>query len=113
MPLWTSFSSIGNSVVYQSGLGSAAKVGIHTTTPTTPTTPASTLDVKGGATIRGSLTGQTAKFSTNNSTQALSVSESGSGLGIYASTASGKAGIYGFWKTQSSLVSRFALHTFA
>jgi hypothetical protein len=47
LPLWTSGSNIGNSVLYQSGSGSAAKVGINTTTP------ASTLDVKGGATVRG------------------------------------------------------------
>jgi hypothetical protein len=97
VPLWTSSSSIGNSVVYQSGSGSGAKIGIHTTTPT------SALDVKGNATISGLLTGQSAKFSVSNSTQALSVSESGSGLGIYAKTTSGKAGIYGFWNTQSSL----------
>lgn len=47
VPLWTSGSNIGNSVLYQSGTGSKAKIGINTTKP------ASTLDVKGGSTIRG------------------------------------------------------------
>ena len=47
IPLWTSTSNIGNSVLFQSGTGKAAKVGINTVTP------ASTLDVKGAATIRG------------------------------------------------------------
>jgi hypothetical protein len=47
IPLWTSTSNIGNSVLFQSGTGKTAKLGINTTTP------ASTLDVKGAATIRG------------------------------------------------------------
>jgi hypothetical protein len=47
MPLWTSASNIGNSVLYQSGTGAKAKIGINTTKP------ASTLDVKGGSTVRG------------------------------------------------------------
>ena len=49
VPLWTSTSNIGNSVLFQSGSGSTAKIGINTSTP------ASTLDVKGGGTIRGTL----------------------------------------------------------
>ena len=49
VPLWTGASSIGNSVLFQSGTGSTAKVGINTTTP------ASTLDVKGTGIIRGAL----------------------------------------------------------
>jgi len=49
IPLWTTTSNIGNSVLFQSGTGSTAKVGINTITP------ASTLDVKGAATIRGLL----------------------------------------------------------
>ena len=49
VPLWTSTSNIGNSVLFQSGTGSKAKVGINTITPAT------TLDVKGAATIRGLL----------------------------------------------------------
>ncbi|MGB6678993.1 MAG: hypothetical protein WBE44_20025 [Terriglobales bacterium] len=47
IPLWTSTSNIGNSVLFQSGAGKTAKLGINTITP------ASTLDVKGAATIRG------------------------------------------------------------
>ncbi len=49
IPLWTSTSAIGNSVLFQSGTGATAKVGINTTTP------AATLDVKGMGTIRGLL----------------------------------------------------------
>jgi hypothetical protein len=47
IPLWTSTSNIGNSVLFQSGAGKTAKLGINTITP------ASTLDVKGATTIRG------------------------------------------------------------
>ena len=47
IPLWTSTSNIGNSVLFQSGVGKTAKLGINTITP------ASTLDVQGAATIRG------------------------------------------------------------
>lgn len=49
VPLWTTTSNIGNSVLFQSGSGSTAKIGINTSTP------ASTLDVKGGVTVRGLL----------------------------------------------------------
>jgi hypothetical protein len=49
IPLWTSTSNIANSVLFQSGSGSTAKIGIGNTTP------ASTLDVTGTATIRGLL----------------------------------------------------------
>jgi hypothetical protein len=49
LPLWDSTSDIISSVLFQSGTGATAKIGINTTTP------ASTLDVKGGATIRGTL----------------------------------------------------------
>jgi hypothetical protein len=49
VPLWDSASDIVSSVIFQSGTGSTAKIGINTTTP------ASTLDVKGGGTIRGTL----------------------------------------------------------
>src|SRR5580698_2116983 len=50
IPLWTNSSgALGNSVVFQSGTGTAAKVGINTTAP------AATLDVNGGANIRGTL----------------------------------------------------------
>jgi hypothetical protein len=50
IPLWTDSSGdLGNSAIFQSGSGSAAKIGINTTTPAT------TLDVEGGGTIRGPL----------------------------------------------------------
>ena len=49
LPLWDSSSDIVSSVLFQSGTGSTAKIGINTTTP------ASTLDVKGGTTVRGAL----------------------------------------------------------
>src|ERR1700728_137733 len=49
LPLWDSTSDIVSSVLFQSGTGSTAKVGIGTTTPY------ATLDVKGGSTIRGTL----------------------------------------------------------
>ena len=50
LPLWTSSSNIGNSVLFQSGTGSTAKIGINTNTP------GATLDVKGGTNIEGLLT---------------------------------------------------------
>lgn len=50
LPLWTSTSNIASSVLFQSGSGSTAKVGINTTTP------AATLDVKGTANVEGLLT---------------------------------------------------------
>jgi hypothetical protein len=51
VPLWTNGSGVlGNSVLFQSGTGSTAMVGINTTTP------ASTLDVKGAAMVRGTMT---------------------------------------------------------
>lgn len=50
IPLWTnSTGTLGDSALFQSGTGSTAKIGINTTTP------ASTLDVTGGGTIRGTL----------------------------------------------------------
>ena len=49
LPLWTSSSALGSSVLFQSGTGKTAKIGIGTITP------AATLDVTGGATIRGLL----------------------------------------------------------
>src|SRR5580693_727647 len=47
IPLWTNSTTLGNSGLFQLGAGAKAKVGIGTTKP------ASTLDVKGGGTIRG------------------------------------------------------------
>ncbi len=47
LPVFNGAATIIDSVVYQSGTGGTAKVGINTTTP------ASTLDVNGAATVRG------------------------------------------------------------
>jgi hypothetical protein len=50
VPLWTpNGSTLGDSVLFQTGTGSSAKIGINTTTP------AATLDVSGGETVRGLL----------------------------------------------------------
>jgi hypothetical protein len=49
IPLWTNSTTLGSSVLFQSGSGSSAKVGLNTTTP------ASTLDVNGAGTVRGTL----------------------------------------------------------
>ncbi len=49
VPLWTSNQNQGDSVLYQSGTGSSAKIGIGTTAP------AATLDIHGGVTVRGDL----------------------------------------------------------
>ncbi len=50
IPLWTnSTGALGNSVLFQSGSGSTAKVGVNSKTP------ASTLDVNGAMTARGNL----------------------------------------------------------
>ncbi len=73
VPLWTSSSKLGNSVLFQSGTGSSAKVGLNTTTP------ASTLDVNGTGTVRGTLslpaTG-TATSSGGNTSQPTSLQAS-------------------------------------
>jgi hypothetical protein len=50
VPLWSSSSALGNSVLFQLGSGGTAKVGIGTTAP------GATLDVKGSANIEGLLT---------------------------------------------------------
>jgi hypothetical protein len=49
LPIFNGADTIIDSAVFQTGTGATAKVGINTTTP------ASTLDVKGGGTIRGTL----------------------------------------------------------
>src|SRR3984957_17568769 len=49
IPLWTSTSALTNSVLFQTGSGTAAKIGINSTTP------AATLDVNGGTIVRGLL----------------------------------------------------------
>ncbi len=50
IPMWTdSAGTLGNSVLFQSGTGSTAKIGVNIATP------AATLDVKGTSVIRGTL----------------------------------------------------------
>jgi hypothetical protein len=49
IPLWTATSNLANSVLFQSGAGATARIGVNTSTPTT------TLDVKGPGTVRGVL----------------------------------------------------------
>jgi hypothetical protein len=49
VPLWTSSTNLANSALVQTGTGATAKIGVNTTTPAT------TLDVKGPATVRGVL----------------------------------------------------------
>jgi hypothetical protein len=49
VPLFSTATNIQNSAISQTGSGTTAKIGINTTTP------ASTLDVKGGGTVRGTL----------------------------------------------------------
>jgi len=49
LPFFTGASTILDSVVYQTGTGSTARIGINTSAPAT------TLDVKGSGTIRGAL----------------------------------------------------------
>jgi hypothetical protein len=50
VPLWTNSTTLGNSVLFQLGTGSAAKVGVNTTAP------AVTLDVNGAENVGGTLT---------------------------------------------------------
>ena len=50
LPLWTSASNLGTSVLFQSGSGSTAKLGLNTTSPV------ATLDVKGTTNLQGLLT---------------------------------------------------------
>jgi hypothetical protein len=83
LPIFTGTSTILDSVVYQSGTGSTAKVGINTSTP------ASTLDVKGAGTIRGALTlpttgAATATASYNSEPLNLAASVFNSGTGTAA-----------------------------
>ncbi|HXR17117.1 MAG TPA: hypothetical protein VN777_13050 [Terriglobales bacterium] len=60
IPIWTNGTTLGNSVFFQLGTGAKAKVGIGTTKP------ASTLDVKGGGTIRGLFSLPTTGTATTN-----------------------------------------------
>jgi hypothetical protein len=73
IPLWDSTTDIISSALFQSGTGTTAKIGINTTTP------ASTLDVKGGATVRGTLSlpsNGTATATTGKDSQPLSLAAS-------------------------------------
>ncbi len=58
VPLFTGASTIGNSVLFQSGTGATAKIGVNTSTP------AATLDVKGAANVQGLLTSPAAGTAT-------------------------------------------------
>jgi trimeric autotransporter adhesin len=83
VPLWTSSSALGNSVIYQSGSGSTAKVGVNNTAPTL------TFDVKGQG-----------RFVVSTSTNALLGNQNGTGsagngvVGLTSATAG--YGVYGF-----------------
>jgi hypothetical protein len=73
LPMWDLTSDIISSVVFQSGTGTSAKIGINTTSPAT------TLDVKGTGTIRGALSlpaisTATATKSSNSQPQDLAAS---------------------------------------
>jgi trimeric autotransporter adhesin len=73
LPLWTTTTNIQSSAITQSGTGSTAKVGINTTKP------AATLDVAGGADVRGLLslpTTGTATSTGGKNSQPLSQSAS-------------------------------------
>jgi hypothetical protein len=78
LPFFNGTSSVIDSAMFQSGTGSTAKIGINTATP------ASTLDVKGGETVRGILnlpvTG-TATASAGKASQPLTLTAS-----VYNST---------------------------
>jgi hypothetical protein len=83
LPFFTGTSTILDSVIYQSGTGSTAMIGIDTNTP------AATLDVAGGAIIRGPLrlpaTGAATAAAGNNSTPlnlVASAFNSGSGQAV-------------------------------
>jgi hypothetical protein len=84
VPLWTDNNgTLGNSALFQGGTAQKPKIGIGTITP------ASTLDVKGGSTIRGPLslptTGTATATAGKNSqplNQAASVFNSGTGTAI-------------------------------
>jgi Chaperone of endosialidase len=73
LPLWDSTSDIISSVLFQKGSGSTAKIGINTITPAT------TLDVKGGGTVRGTLSlpsNGTATATTGKNSQPLNLAAS-------------------------------------
>jgi hypothetical protein len=49
LPIFTAATTVGNSAIFQTGTGTTAKIGVNTTAPTT------TLDIHGGAAVRGTL----------------------------------------------------------
>jgi hypothetical protein len=83
IPKWTSGTALGNSIIFQSGSGSTAKVGINNSAPTL------TLDVKGQG-----------RFLASTTTNVLLGSQTGNGaagngvVGLTSSTAG--FGVYGF-----------------
>jgi len=89
LPIWTGTTTIGNSTLFEK----SGRLGIGTTTPAT------TLDVKGNATIRGnasitgtlsastSLSAPSAGFIGSNASQILSVKQTGTGVGLVVTTA--------------------------
>jgi hypothetical protein len=73
LPLFNGTSTVIDSVLFQSGAGTTAKIGVNTATPV------STLDVKGGSTIRGILSLPTTGVATataGNNSQPLSLTAS-------------------------------------
>ncbi len=56
IPLWDATSDITSSVLYQSGSGSSAKIGINTTTPTATLSVKGTTALAGTTTVQGALT---------------------------------------------------------
>ncbi len=74
VPLWTSSSALAKSVLFQSGSGSTARIGIGNTAP------AATLDVTGGATIRGLLN------LPNTATATATAGTNSRAIGLVAST---------------------------
>lgn len=103
LPIWTGTTTIGNSTLFEK----SGKLGIGTT-------PATTLDVNGAATIRGnatitgtlsaasSLSASSAGFSGNNTSQILSIKQSGTGAGLAATTAATAATVSAISGTASS-----------
>jgi len=73
LPIFNGAATIVDSAVFQTGSGTTAKVGINTTTP------ASALDVKGGATVRGTISLPavgTASATAGKNSQALTLAAS-------------------------------------
>ena len=58
VPLWTTSANLGNSILYQTGTGSSAKIGINWTTPLF------TLDLNGSELVRGLFEMATLKYAT-------------------------------------------------